>query len=177
MTGRLRLFTGSEQQADHERRIRELERALKAKQTNLPRRPASGDRAGVVLYGDIVNAGIVQWDAPDPTQGTYNLGGFFTVVDGFIKPASDCIVDVTASADWALTPAGSKHLLEITRLYTWSPVSDARWAPNPTDFMQNNASAAGRLNASDSGLHIVLTCSAGAVDVSSVVSVTLRHVL
>lgn len=41
MTGRLNNLTGSQQAADHERRIRELERRLRVSQADLPRRTAA----------------------------------------------------------------------------------------------------------------------------------------
>lgn len=42
MTGRLRNFTGAQIVQDHEQRIRDLERRIKAGQSNLPRRVESG---------------------------------------------------------------------------------------------------------------------------------------
>lgn len=158
MTGFLRLTTGPEMAADHERRLRELERRLKASQSDIARgrRTESESQPTLIINATTANgdAGKLLWDDPDDTY-TFNLGGFFTIQpDGDIEAAADCLVSVTAWADWAngggtYSPAGTRHMLEVTNLQTYTPVSDYRYQHSTPYMVTTNVSAVGKLEAAN----------------------------
>jgi hypothetical protein len=89
----------------------------------------------VLLYSSTTDGeqGKLLWEAADGIS-TFNLGEFFTIQeDGDIEAAADCLVHVDASAAWSngggsYSPAGTRHLIEVTNLWTpaLSECSDVR---------------------------------------------------
>lgn len=100
-------------------------------------------------------ASKLEWDEPDGLF-TFNLGDFFTLTpssDGpDIAAAADCLVQVTAWMEWAngggtYSPAGTRHVLEVTGLQTISPVADIRYQHSTPYTLPMTVSAVGKLAA------------------------------
>ena len=100
MTGRLRNFTGAQMTADHERRIRELERRLKASQTNLPRRTEPGGAPTQYIHVGL-NANHIVEGAQEQIAFTYvveSVGSALSLSGGGISaPPGRYLVSLTVT--------------------------------------------------------------------------------
>lgn len=115
MTGQLRNLTGSAMTADHERRIRDLERRLSAKQTNLPRRAVTSNVAHAVFAGISSQLGGVIPDGANRiidawTEVLNNIGAYLDTPTSTQVRLPAGYYEGWVTCAWASDPDGGRGL-------------------------------------------------------------------
>lgn len=153
MTGFLRVLTGPEMAADHEKRLRELERRLGASQSDVGRgrRSAGANLATLNLHGSdtSIPAGagtLVTWDAPNDID-SFNLGGAFTLTNGdqWLEAQGNYLVLATAYANW--NDANIQDYIITLAGLEWAPTQDQRFRNSVTaNPVTTSVTTIGRVN-------------------------------